>query len=296
MKRLFLSVLVVTMAIVNVAATKRALIIGIGDYPEVSGWAKINGDKDVPVVEDMLLCNGFGKHNIEELVNEQATREGIITAISHLTTQTQSGDIVYVHFSGHGQQITDIDGDEEDGLDEAWIPYDARAVYQERIYEGENHILDDELFVWFSDIKRKIGEQGNLIVVADACHSGDGSRGDNDEGECIRGSFISDLADASLIFVKKIMSGSKSEQRVQSIPQGDIDWVFISACKDYQSNQEYKKAGSLTAAMAALKTELTILTYDELRLRLKSWMSAHLPRTQTPTMDKPSKTDKTTLW
>ena len=33
MKRLFLSVLVVTMAIVNVAATKRALIIGIGDYP-----------------------------------------------------------------------------------------------------------------------------------------------------------------------------------------------------------------------------------------------------------------------
>ena len=40
-------------------ATKRALVIGIGNYPTESGWAKINGDKDIPLVREILLTNGF---------------------------------------------------------------------------------------------------------------------------------------------------------------------------------------------------------------------------------------------
>lgn len=278
------------------AVTKRALVIGIGDYPEISGWAKINGDKDVPVVKNMLIANGFAEKNIDALINEQATHAGISNAIAHLTSKAQKGDVVYIHFSGHGQQVVDVDGDEDDGKDEAWIPYDARAVYQENVYEGENHILDDELFAWFSKIKEKIGKEGNLVVVADACHSGDGSRGDEDgEEECIRGSFISDLADASLIFLKKIVE--KKDNVSSSTPiKGEIDWIFISACKSYQSNQEYKKAGSLTAALASLKDRLTSLSYDDLRRELAKWMGSHLPRTQTPQMDKPNQVERKTLF
>ena len=56
-----------------------------------------------------------------------------------------SGDIIYLHFSCHGQPIEDIDGDEDDGWDEALIPFDAKKKYQKGTYTGENHITDDEL-------------------------------------------------------------------------------------------------------------------------------------------------------
>ena len=39
----------------------------------------------------------------------------------------------------------DDNGDEEDGLDEALIPYDAQFWYAPGEYEGQNHLRDDEL-------------------------------------------------------------------------------------------------------------------------------------------------------
>ena len=130
---LFLSVCVVN-------ATKRALVIGIGNYPTESGWAKINGDKDIPLVREILLTNGFSAQNIVELANEEATCDGITKQIENLITKAQTGDVIYLHFSGHGQQVTDLNGDEEEGFDEAWIPIDAQFSFAKGKYEGENHI------------------------------------------------------------------------------------------------------------------------------------------------------------
>ena len=62
--------------------------------------------------------------------------------------------------------------DEEDSWDEAVVAYDAQITYQSGVYEGENHILDDELCKYFTEIRRKIGEDGLLCVLIDACHSG----------------------------------------------------------------------------------------------------------------------------
>ena len=41
------------------AQNKLALVIGIGDYPEESGWCKIHGDNDISIVTEMLEENGF---------------------------------------------------------------------------------------------------------------------------------------------------------------------------------------------------------------------------------------------
>ena len=40
------------------AQTKRALVIGLGEQ-QVKAWNKINGDKDVPLVQGMLKSAGF---------------------------------------------------------------------------------------------------------------------------------------------------------------------------------------------------------------------------------------------
>ena len=177
-----LFVLLLLCGIAN-AQNKRALVIGIGDYPEESGWCKIHGDNDISIVTEMLEENGF--EQVQILCNKAATKKGIIDALDNLAKKATLGDVIYIHFSGHGQQITDLDGDEPDGYDEAWIPYDACKDYSAK-YKGQNHIVDDELFDFLNQLRAKVGDKGKIIVVSDACHSGSGSRGDEDE-DVVRG-------------------------------------------------------------------------------------------------------------
>ena len=104
------------------AQVKRALVIGLGEQQD-KAWNKINGDKDVPLVQTMLKNAGF--KSVTTLVNRQATKVGIVGVFKRMTASCKHGDVVYIHYSGHGQQMTDVHNDEKDGLDECWIPYDA---------------------------------------------------------------------------------------------------------------------------------------------------------------------------
>lgn len=232
-----LSVVLIFSSLQLSAQTKRALVIGIGEQADKS-WAKINGDKDVPLVQQML--NKVGYTDVRTLVNKQATKAGIVSAFKKLTAQCAVGDIVYIHFSGHGQQVTDVNGDEgkKDGRDEAWVPYDAYLKYDAKRYKGEKHLIDDELNTLLAAIRNKIGDSGKLLVVVDACHSGDSSRGDNID-ETVRG-----VKDEFVIPVKRRGAARKAPER----------WLTLSACKDYQLNQEMKnpKAGKLTYALYTL--------------------------------------------
>lgn len=153
--------------------TKRALIIGISDYPNEGRWRKLHTDLDVQMVRDALTRQGFPPKLIAELRNEKATKQGIINAIEHqLIAPTKPGDIVYFHFSGHGQQVADYSRDEIDTYDEALVPYDAPSAYVEGEYKGEKHLIDDELGALMDRVRAKAGPTGQLIVVIDACHSG----------------------------------------------------------------------------------------------------------------------------
>lgn len=216
------------------AQTRRALVIGLGEQQDKS-WAKINGDKDVPYMKEMLAAAGYS--DVRTLINRQATKASIIQAFKNLTKSCKTGDMVYIHFSGHGQLVTDVNGDEDDGWDESWIPYDAYLRYGAND-RGEKHLTDDEINVLLTGIRNKIGTSGKLLVVVDACHSGDSSRGD-DIDETVRG-----VKDEFIIPVKRRGTAQKSPER----------WLTLSACKDYQLNQEMKnpKAGKLTYALYTL--------------------------------------------
>ena len=269
----FICIILLIAASYNLShATKRALVIGIGNYPEASGWAKINGDKDLPIVRDMLLANGFQSKDIVELKNESATADAIRKALDALVSKAAKGDVIYIHFSGHGQQITDIHGDEEDGFDEAWIPIDAQFSYAKGKYEGENHIVDDQLNQWLSQLRSKVGATGKITVVADACHSGGGSRGDEDETEYV----VRGTSDAFVI------SGNT---KPFSGEVGTIDWIFISACKSYQCNYEYKGTGSLTYALGQQKANLSSTPAQQIQRSIRSTIASIIPFTQTPVLE-----------
>lgn len=143
------------------AQTRRALVIGIGQQ-EDKAWGKINGDKDVAYVAEMLKGAMYKEENITRLVNRQATKVGIIGAFKRMVASCRQGDMVYIHYSGHGQQMTDVHNDERDGLDECWIPYDAcRKV--SATYHGEKHLTDDELNVYLNAIRNKSVQKVNYL-------------------------------------------------------------------------------------------------------------------------------------
>lgn len=239
--------------------SKRALVMGLGQQ-EDRNWGKINGDKDVAYVQKMLKNAGY--KDVRTLINRQATKNRIVAAFKALTSRCKPGDVVYIHFSGHGQQVTDINGDEwPDSLDEAWIPYDAYLTYGEKD-KGEKHLIDDEINVLLTAIKNKIGNKGKMLVVVDACHSGDSSRGDDDDdGVVTRGVWNEFI----IPDVKKTKS-TKAPER----------WLTLSACKDFQLNQEIKnpQVGKLTYALykSAQKREVTFkdieIFMDQYRVRL----------------------------
>lgn len=201
---------------------KHGLLIGLGQYKDRS-WGTVHGDKDVPLIKNMLAACGY--MDIETLVNKDATKAGIISAFDALSKRCGKGDVVYIHFSGHGQQITDINGDEEDGFDEAWIPYDAKYAYSES-YTGENHLIDDEIATWLIAIKGKIGASGKILLVVDACHSGDSDRGSEDEEEYIRG--------ASDDFIIPLKHSPKKIAKTKE------NWLTLTACKNVQNNCEVR--------------------------------------------------------
>lgn len=211
------------------AKTRRALVIGLGEQLDPS-WGKINGDRDVPLVVGMLGENGFG--DIATLTNSKATKAAIVKAFDALIRRSGKGDIVYIHFSGHGQLMTDMDGDEDDGLDESWIPYDAYLQYcpQDR---GDKHLCDDEIARHLARLRAKVGEDGAIAVVVDACHSGYSTRNDAElpDSLVVRG-----------VDVDFVIPG----KRTKTGRAAAESWLTLSACTDIQLNQEYRGVGKLT--------------------------------------------------
>ena len=275
------------------AQTRRALVIGIGQQ-EDKAWGKINGDKDVAYVAEMLKGAMYKEENITRLVNRQATKVGIIGAFKRMVASCRQGDMVYIHYSGHGQQMTDVHNDERDGLDECWIPYDAcRKV--SATYHGEKHLTDDELNVYLNAIRNKIGAKGKLLVVIDACHSGDGTRGEDDE--IVRGvedTLVVDSQNARGLYetfeaIKSFFMGDNGKENVvntKAKPRAER-WITISACRSDQVNIEMKSPafGKLTYALCKELKNSDKVNNDEFMRRIRKFVNRNTSsRPQQPEM------------
>lgn len=271
MKRYCLILIFLVFSIVTGAQERLGLLIGIGQYPQESGWSVIHGDNDVSIIKNLLIEQGFKEENVAILTNSNATKAGIMSALEELRRRADQGDVVYIHFSGHGQQVTDLDGDESDHYDEAWIPYDARKKYEAGVYEGGNHILDDELNLYLNGLRSKVGARGKIVLVADACHSGSGSRGlSDDEDDYVRGTKE-----------KFEIPGGGSNVIKKEAP---VYWLYVGACKPHQTNYEHKATdgtyyGSLSYVIANGNTDLITSDYRDV---INLWKAALVEITRYP--------------
>ncbi len=159
---------------------KIALIVAISRYAPETGWSVTAAAQDALLIKAALAAQGFDTmQQVTVLRDAQATKQGITEAIrQHLISKARQGSTVVFHFSGHGQQVADTNGDEIDGLDEALVPYDAPKQTKGAFtaYRGEKHLRDDELGALLTEVRQKIGPEGSVLVVLDACHSGTATR------------------------------------------------------------------------------------------------------------------------
>lgn len=134
-----------------------ALAIGLNrvDPAHYSGWSgQLYGCE--PDANDMCKIAVDQRFKATKLLTENATRQKVLDELAALAAKLQSGDLLVVSYSGHGGQVVDHNGDEEDdGLDETWCLYDGQ-------------LIDDEVYgAWM-----KFKEGVRILVFCDSCHSG----------------------------------------------------------------------------------------------------------------------------
>jgi len=151
---------------------KYSLLIGIDKYNN-SGITDLNGAvNDIKLVQNVLRERfNFQKNDFIVLLNQQATHVNIEKAFKKLIKQVQPNDLVYIHYSGHGSQTTDLNGDEPSGLDQTWVSFGSRQLGNKK---NNYDVLDDEIDAWLAAIYAKTK---NIIFVSDSCHSATVSRG-----------------------------------------------------------------------------------------------------------------------
>jgi len=89
------------------------------------------------------------------LINEQATSDALTAFMLQQTSDLSRGDVVLLTYAGHGTNATfDLEGDEEDGLDEAWCLYDGL-------------FLDDQVYSLLKKFKAGV----RVKIITDSCQN-----------------------------------------------------------------------------------------------------------------------------
>jgi len=213
--------------------TKRALLVGINKYkPELN--ADLRGCvNDVENMRGLLITKfGFEPENIRVLIDDRATRQAIIKRLQWIIKKSRKGDELVFHYSGHGSQVRDRNGDElKDGLDEILCPHDL---------DWNNPLTDDILARLF----KKLRKGAYLTMICDSCHSGTMTRSvriGNPHGEADR--FILppfDIRARSMgVDLPKHNIGRKQRigriERIERVDVGQRTWALTSVIRDNPS-------------------------------------------------------------
>ncbi|KAI1291636.1 Ca(2+)-dependent cysteine protease [Mortierella claussenii] len=149
----------------NCQGRKRALFIGINYFRQRN---ELRGCiNDVKNIKAFLIRQfGFREEDCVTLTDDQRdptripTKANMIAGMQWLVRDARPNDSFFFHFSGHGGQTADLDGDEDDGYDETIYPVD---------HERSGTIVDDTMH----DIMvRPLPPGCRLTAIMDCCHSG----------------------------------------------------------------------------------------------------------------------------
>ena len=256
---------------------QKALLIGVGAYPHLPLESQLLGPpNDARAMRAFLTAEwGFEAADIRSLIDEQATKQGILDALEHwLPEATAPGDRVVIYYSGHGSRVRDIDGDEEDGMDETFVPAD----YGRANGRDADMLLDDELGAALA----RLGDR-RVLLIADSCHSGTVSRSmDRDEApryDDARPRYLPVRASSRQILVVRDEEPMAGDLAVH---------LTLSAALPHQLAWEVDGGGLFTKYLIEGLTDLRADLNGNGRLTSAELISFIKPRTETWCRDRPN--------
>ncbi|KAH8661400.1 caspase domain-containing protein [Tricladium varicosporioides] len=249
----------------NCTGKRKALLIGInyfGQRGQLRGC--IN---DVKNMSAFLNENfGYKREDMVILTDDQQnpmsqpTKQNILRAMHWLVKDAVPNDSLFFHYSGHGGQTKDLDGDEEDGYDEVIYPVDFRQV---------GHIVDDEMHrIMVTPLAAGV----RLTAIFDSCHSGTAldlpyiysTQGVLKEPNLAREagagllSVVSSygrgdlggVASGLMGFFKKATTGDDAYNKTMATKTSPADVIMWSGSKDDQTSADATIASKATGAMS----------------------------------------------
>jgi hypothetical protein len=205
--------------------------------------------------EDMVILTDDQQNPMS-----QPTKQNILRAMHWLVKDARPNDSLFFHYSGHGGQTKDLDGDEADGYDEVIYPVDFRSV---------GHITDDEMH---RIMVRPLQSGVRLTAIFDSCHSGTAldlpyiysTQGvlkepnlAKEAGQGLLGVISSysqgdmgGVAKNVMSFFKKATNGDDAYNRTMATKTSPADVVMLSGSKDDQTSADATIASQATGAMS----------------------------------------------
>jgi hypothetical protein len=190
---------------------KVALLIGINytSIPESTLQGCIN---DITNMRNVLISKyGYDASNITMLrdddTSKMPTHAAMLTAFNDIVIASKSKSCteVWIHYSGHGSRVKDINGDEKSGFDSVIIPLDFKTA---------GSITDDVIFQYIKQIPCP------TIILMDSCNSGT-------------------VCDLEWSF--EYLNGSKFSRTRNSTNQKMVinpNIIMLSGCKDIQTSAD----------------------------------------------------------
>lgn len=236
--------------------------------PDGTGWeGKLNAcERDANDMSKIAEENGF---QTKTILTKDATRKNVEKAIENAAKKLDAGDIFLISYSGHGGQVPDFSGDEEevtkgDDMDETWCLYDGQ-------------LLDDEIYLLYGKFKPGV----RILVFSDSCHSGTVTRvfGDDeivDDSEGAVRAMPKDNADATFFENEKFYA-KLGESMPKEIHVG-APILLISGCQDEQLSRDGMLNGRFTGFLKKVLADGDFTNYKELHQKIE----ARMPEDQKP--------------
>ena len=197
------------------------------------------------------------------LLTAKATRGAVLAAIRDAAAALRAGDLLFLTYSGHGGQVPDATGEEDDAFDETWC-----------LYDGE--LIDDELYLELSRCAAGV----RILVLSDSCHSGTMVRArpvraatPAARSKMMPPEIATRTYEAHKAFYDTLQRGESKKFKASAI--------LISGCQDRQTSKDGRRNGAFTERLLQVWDQGRFTgTYSQLHAAIK----ARMPATQVPNL------------
>ena len=245
---------------------KRALLIGINKYqiPGADLRGCVNDVKDLSAA--LIEFYGFKKRDIKILLDGAATQKAMQAGITALVRGAKKGDVLVLHYSGHGSNVPDDEKnrDEADGRDEILCPTDLN---------WDKPLRDDWLRTTFDKLPAGV----SFTTIMDCCHSGTNTRAIQPPDVKVKQRYLPSpwglaAAESHRGMPKNVSSelrrSSRSVRKAKDIVNAELPEVLITGCRDTQTSADAfingRFNGALTFALVeAIRKSKGRLTYRQ---------------------------------